>query len=99
VRAREEKKATEKPPVQKNGGKRRASQRPKPPVSKDRKRRIASVETDIQAAEAALASLEDELADPAAWSSPERSAKSARRHDQAKKAVEALYDELASLEA
>ena len=99
VRARDEKKATEKPPAQKNGGKRRASQQPKPAVSKDRKRRISSVETDIQTAEAALATLEDELADPAAWSSPERSAKSARRHDQAKKAVEALYDELASLEA
>jgi ATP-binding cassette, subfamily F, member 3 len=98
VRAREE--AKEKPPpAPKNGGKRRASQQPKPAISKDRKRRITSVETDIQTAEAALASLEDELADPAAWSTPERSAKSAKRHEQAKKAVEALYEELASLEA
>jgi ATP-binding cassette, subfamily F, member 3 len=97
VRAREEEKQAA--PVQKNGGKRRASQQPKPAVSKDRKRRIASVETDIQSAEKALASLEDELADPAAWSTPEKSAASAKRHEQAKKAVEALYEELASLEA
>ena len=68
-------------------------------MSKDRKRRIAAVETDIQSAEAALATLEDELADPAAWSTPERSAKSAKRHEQAKRAVEQLYDELATLEA
>ena len=102
VRAREEKKQAEaaaKPPAQKNGGKRRASQQPRPALSKDRKRRITAVETDIQSAEAALSNLEDELADPAAWSTPERSAASAKRHDQAKKAVEALYDELASLEA
>jgi ATP-binding cassette, subfamily F, member 3 len=102
VRAREEKKQAEaatKPAAQKNGGKRRASQQPKPAVSKDRKRRIASIETDIQSAEAALASLEDELADPAAWSTPAKSAESARRHEQAKKAVEQLYEELATLEA
>jgi ATP-binding cassette subfamily F protein 3 len=102
VRAREEKKQAEaaaKPPAQKNGGKRRASQQPRPALSKDRKRRITAVETDIQSAEAALSNLEDELADPAAWSTPEKSAASAKRHDQAKKAVEALYDELASLEA
>jgi ATP-binding cassette, subfamily F, member 3 len=102
VRARDEKKQAEaaaKQAAPKNGGKRRASQQPKPAVSKDRKRRIASVETDIQTAEAALATLEDELSDPSAWSTPERSAKSAKRHEQAKKAVEALYEELASLEA
>ena len=56
-------------------------------------------ETDIQSAEAALATLEDELADPAAWSTPERSAKSSKRHEQAKRAVEQLYEELATLEA
>ena len=101
VRAREEKKqaeATAKPNAQRNGGKRRASQQPKPGLSKDRKRRIAAVETDIQSAEAALATLEDELADPAAWSTRERSAESARRHEQAKRAIEQLYEELGTLE-
>jgi ATP-binding cassette subfamily F protein 3 len=100
VRARDERRAAAKPPAAaKNGGKRRASQQPKAAVSKDRKRRIAAVETDIQSAEAALATLEDELADPGAWSTPERSAKSAKRHEQAKTAVERLYEELATLEA
>jgi len=100
VRARDERRAAAKPPpAAKNGGKRRASQQPKAAVSKDRKRRIAAVETDIQSAEATLATLEDELADPAAWSTPERSAKSAKRHERAKKAVEQLYEELATLEA
>src|SRR5436309_1682403 len=100
VRARDERRAAPQPPPRdENGGKRRASQQPKAAVSKDRKRRIAAVETDIQSAEAALATLEDELADPAAWSTPERSAKSSKRHEQAKRAVEQLYDELATLEA
>jgi hypothetical protein len=60
---------------------------------------MANVESRIQAAEAALAGLEDELADPAAWSTPERSADSAKRHEQAKKAIEQLYEELGTLEA
>jgi ATP-binding cassette subfamily F protein 3 len=102
VRARDEKKQAEakaQAPATGNGGKRRASGQPKPAVSKDRKRRIAAVETDIQSAEAALATLEDELADPVAWSTPQKSAESAKRHDQAKRTVEQLYEELASLEA
>jgi ATP-binding cassette subfamily F protein 3 len=103
VRAREEKKQAEataaKQPAHRNGGKRRASQQPKPALSKDRKRRISAVETDIQTAEAALATLEDELADPAAWSTPQKSAESARRHERAKKAIEQLYEELGTLEA
>jgi ATP-binding cassette subfamily F protein 3 len=103
ARARDERKAAEqaaaKAPAGKNGGKRRQSQQPKPAVSKDRKRRMAAVETEIQSAEAALATLEDELADPSAWSTPERSADSAKRHDRAKKVVEQLYEELGTLEA
>jgi ATP-binding cassette subfamily F protein 3 len=49
------------------------------------------LEAEIEAAEAALRALEDELADPAAWSSPERTADSTARHEQAKRAVEELY--------
>jgi ATP-binding cassette, subfamily F, member 3 len=103
VRAREERKAAEQAAASKkqssNGsGRRRESQKPKPTVSKDRKRRITAVENDIQSAEAALAALEDELADPSAWSTPERSAESAKRHDEAKRAIERLYEELAALE-
>jgi ATP-binding cassette subfamily F protein 3 len=57
------------------------------------------VENEIQSAEAALAALEDELSDPAAWSTPERSAESAKRHEAAKKMIEQLYKELETLEA
>jgi ATP-binding cassette, subfamily F, member 3 len=104
VRAREQRKATEKaaghrPEATGNGGRRRGSQKPKPAVSKDRRRRMSAIESDIQSAEAALAALEDELADPAAWSTPERSARSAKRHERAKRAIEELYEKLAGLEA
>ena len=51
------------------------------------------LEREIEAAEVALAALEDELADPAAWSGAEASARSAARHDQAKRAVEELYEQ------
>jgi len=64
-----------------------ASPKPKSPASRDEQR----LEQEIEAAEAALRAIEDELADPAAWSSPERSADSTARHEQAKRAVEDLY--------
>ncbi|HEX6460160.1 MAG TPA: ABC-F family ATP-binding cassette domain-containing protein [Thermoleophilaceae bacterium] len=96
VRTREEKKEKAAPPQ--SNGKRRRSQKAKPAISKDRKRKISVVETDIQSAEAALAKLEDELSDPSAWATPERSAQSAKRHDDAKKMVEKLYAELETLE-
>jgi ATP-binding cassette, subfamily F, member 3 len=102
ARARDEKKAAEQAAAKApsgNGGKRRASQQPKPSVSKDRRRRMAAVESDIRSAEAALATLEDKLADPSAWSTPQRSAESAKRHEQAKKTIEQLYEELGTLEA
>jgi ATP-binding cassette subfamily F protein 3 len=50
------------------------------------------LEAQIEVAEAALHTLEDELADPGAWSTPEVSAKSAARHEQAKRAVQELYE-------
>jgi len=54
-------------------------------------REQAELEREIETAEAALAALEDELADPAAWSTPAKSAKSTRRHEAAKQAVDELY--------
>jgi ATP-binding cassette subfamily F protein 3 len=51
------------------------------------------LERQIEAAEAALAAIEDELADPAAWDGSEVSARSSQRHEQAKRAVEQLYAE------
>ena len=46
---------------------------------------------EIEKAEAALAALEVELADPGAWNDPRASAKSTARHAEAKKTLEELY--------
>jgi len=51
----------------------------------------SKLEAQIETAEAALAAVEDELAGPDAWSTPERSAASSAKHAEAKAAVEALY--------
>ena len=59
--------------------------------SKNQRRRAERLEQEIERAEKALKALEEELADPAAWSSPERSAKSTRRHDAAKLQLKELY--------
>ncbi len=50
-----------------------------------------TLEQEIERAEAALAALEVELADPAAWSDPGKTARSAARHEEAKQAVADLY--------
>src|SRR6185312_3856345 len=54
-------------------------------------REQAELEREIEAAEAALAAIEDELADPGAWSTPDQSARSTKRHEAAKRAVDELY--------
>ncbi len=59
--------------------------------SKNARRKQAELEAEIEAAEAALAALEDELAGPDAWATPERTAESSARHAEAKRAVEELY--------
>ncbi len=64
------------------------------PPSKNRKKQIASLERQIEAAEAKLAKLEDELADPSAWASPSASERSTKKHAAAKGEVERLYAEL-----
>jgi ATP-binding cassette subfamily F protein 3 len=63
---------------------------PKPNAVRDQER----LERQIEAAEAALHTIEDELADPAAWSGADASARSSARHEEAKRAVEQLYDRL-----
>ncbi|MEJ7750936.1 MAG: ABC-F family ATP-binding cassette domain-containing protein [Thermoleophilaceae bacterium] len=62
--------------------------------SKNARRAQASLEREIEAAEAALHTLEEELADSSAWADPERSAKSSERHVEAKRQVEELYARL-----
>ena len=50
------------------------------------------LEQQIETAEATLAAVEDELADPAAWSTPEATARSTARHAEATQRVADLYD-------
>ena len=59
--------------------------------SKNEQARAKKLEADIEKAEAALAALEIELADPSAWNDPSSSAKSTERHAAAKKTLEELY--------
>src|SRR4051794_40187492 len=59
--------------------------------SKNQRRQAERLEREIEQAEAGLKALEEELADPAAWSSPDRSAKSTKRHDAARRELKDLY--------
>ena len=51
-----------------------------------------NLEQQIEAAEATLRAIEDELADPGAWATPDASARSTARHEQARRAVAELYE-------
>ncbi|MGH2947758.1 MAG: ABC-F family ATP-binding cassette domain-containing protein [Solirubrobacteraceae bacterium] len=91
LRVREERKEAEqkakraKPP---------APRRPAPAgPSKNRIQRAARLEAEIEAAEAELKALEAELADPAAWNDPRSAARSSSRHDEARLALQALYEQ------
>ncbi|MFN8112675.1 MAG: ABC-F family ATP-binding cassette domain-containing protein [Solirubrobacterales bacterium] len=66
--------------------------------SKNAVRRVATIERDIERAEAELRAIEDELADPAAWSSPGRSRRATEKHEAARQAVQDLYDQLEAAE-
>jgi len=95
VRDREQRKAAAAPaPSPKE---KKEKPRSKPVVSKERTKRIASLERQVSDAEAALKKLEDELADPSAWASPTGSERSAERHAQAKGRIDELYEELLAL--
>jgi ATP-binding cassette, subfamily F, member 3 len=65
--------------------------KPRTGPSKNAVRRADELEREIERAEAALKQLEDELADPAMWSSPTRRERATARHKQAKRAVEEAY--------
>jgi ATP-binding cassette, subfamily F, member 3 len=61
--------------------------------SKNTLRRREELEREIEVAENALTTLEDELADPASWADPARAAESTARHDAARGRVDDLYAE------
>ena len=63
----------------------RAAAPRKPPADQHR------LERQIEAAEAALQAVEDELSDPSAWSDPNKTRQVTARHERAKRAVDELY--------
>ena len=71
--------------------KRNGGRRPAAGPSKNQARQIAQLERAVERAEAELRSVEDELADPAVWSTPQRSDEASARHAEAKRAVEKAY--------
>jgi ATP-binding cassette subfamily F protein 3 len=60
-------------------------------LSKNARRHLSKLERDIEQAEEQLKALEEELAKPEAWSTPDRSAASSERHAGAKRAVEEAF--------
>ena len=60
-------------------------------LSKNARRHIRELEREIERAEQQLAALELELAQPGAWSTPDRTAQSTERHASAKRAVEEAF--------
>jgi ATP-binding cassette subfamily F protein 3 len=75
---------------------RKGKAKPKGP-SKNRLSAQQQAERAVEQAEAALRTLEDELAEPAAWATKYESAKSEARHTAAKRAIEDAYARLESL--
>ncbi len=77
-----------------------ARTRAKPRQAGPSKNRVSAqqkAEQAVEAAEAALRALEDELADPAAWATRYEAAKSEARHTAARRAVESAYEQLQTL--
>ena len=100
--------ASAPPPPVTNGAPRAnegAADKPRPPKlkpegpSKNRVREQARLERAVEQAEAALAIVEEELADPHVWATKYDSAKSTARHTAAKRAVEEAYAALEAFEA
>ena len=92
VRAREERARDEavKPPKAGRASKPRPRSAGTPPESTNAKEQ-QRLEREIEAAEASLKALEQELSDPVAWSTPQRTARATARHEKAKRAVDDLY--------
>jgi ATP-binding cassette subfamily F protein 3 len=91
VRVREER---SREPVSKPVAKPAPKPKPAPKRPAPNAKAVDHLEREIELAEAALHQLEDELADPSAWSGPEASARSAARHEEARRTIEELYQQL-----
>ena len=90
VRIRAERAAKPPEPPKKTAA---ATKKHAPPAAapKARGNGAAKLEAQIEAAEAALAAIEEELSDPGAWASPSASARSTAKHEEAKRVVAELY--------
>jgi ATP-binding cassette subfamily F protein 3 len=88
-RDEEETEATAAAKPRSPGGKKYSATKPAQKAA----RKAEKLEKRIEKAEAELQALEDELADPGAWSSPGRVERATKRHAEAKAAVEELYKE------
>jgi ATP-binding cassette subfamily F protein 3 len=82
-------------PAASSGAKKYSSAKPAQKAA----RKAAKLEERIERAEAELREIEDELADPAAWSSPGRVERASERHAEAKRKIEELYGEWESAQA
>jgi ATP-binding cassette subfamily F protein 3 len=79
-----------RPPADAAEGSKRGKTKPAGP-SKNALRQEEKLARAVEEAEAALAAVEQELADPAAWATPYETAKSEAKHTAAKRAVEQAY--------
>ncbi|MBK5219477.1 MAG: ABC-F family ATP-binding cassette domain-containing protein, partial [Thermoleophilia bacterium] len=86
--------AAAKPSNGKGGGRYSATK----PAEKAAKK-AARLEQRIERAEVELRAIEDELADPTAWSSPGRAERAGERHTEAKRSLEELYSQWEAVQA
>ena len=70
----------------------RAAKRRPGAAAKTAARRASRLAEKIEAAEAELRRVEEELVDPAAWSTPARAEQAGERHEAAKRALAELYE-------
>ena len=86
--AEQEHSAAAVPPPHRRGSRRRPAD-----PARSAARKAAKLEEQITRAEADLLALQEELADPAAWSSPSREKLAGERHQKAERTVAELYQE------
>ena len=68
-------------------------------AARSAERKAARLAEQVEQAEAELRTLEDELADPDAWSTPRRAERASERHEAAKRALAELYERWEEAEA